>query len=563
MTPTLRRRLARAGEWVGVGLVCAAFTALVTWPQAALWRTHTHAHHDTLFSMWRLSWIAEILPTHPARLFDAPIFHPVERTFAFSDAVLLQGLVALPALRAGAPALPVYNLLLLAGPWLSAIGTYLLVRALLARHGSGDRAAPATFWPALMAGTIFGLLPYRIEHIMHLELQWSQWMPLACWALHRTVWHGRIRDGVLTGVFVLAQFLSCIYYGIFLVVALASCAPLLLLLRERAAVPRIARALAIGGVLCVLPLAAYSAPYRANQEDFGGGRSAWEIDRWSATPASFVSAPPENRVYGATAALSSSEGRLMPGALAAALALAAIWLARRRRESWMYVAMLVVSGLLALGTHTIVYRVVLAVVPPLQGLRAPARFGMVMALAIAVLAAFGAAWLLDWVPRRRWQHACGAACVAVLLVEYASDVRPLHAWVQRPPMYARYLRAQPEGVVLDLPVPRTWALPLYDAEWSYLARFHGRALVNGYSGYYPKPYLDLLNTLVRFPNDESLDALRARDVRYVVVHEDRYEPADFVEFDARLRRTPGLRFVGRIPDPTYPVTLYELEGASM
>ncbi len=551
-----RSTLAKLGEWAGVALLFAALTAVVTWPQAAVWNTHALGHHDALFSMWRLSWIAEVLPSNPAHLFDAPIFHPVQRTFAFSDAVLLQGLVATPALRAGVPALPVYNLLLLAGPWLSALGTYLLVRSLLAH---GGQTGSASFWPAVIGGTIFGLLPYRVEHLMHLELQWSQWMPLACWALHRTVWRGHILDGVLAAVFVLAQFLSCIYYGIFLVVTLAACGPLLLLVKERASLGRITRALAIGGALCALPLAAYSAPYRTSQAEFGGGRASWEIDTWSATPASFVSAPPENRLYGATAVLSGAEGRLMPGVVAAVLAIAGAWSARRRRETWMYGAILVLSGLLALGTHTVVYRAMLVVVPPLRGLRAPARFGMVLALALAVLAAYGAARLLARVPRRRWAHAAGAVLVAALLVEYASDIRPLHAWVQRAPVYAMYLREQPAGVVLDLPVPRTWALPLHDAEWSYLARFHGHPLVNGYSGYYPKPYLDLLNTLVRFPNAEALDALRSRSVRYIVVHEDRYEQADLVDFVERLRRTPGLQFVGRIPDPHYPVTLLTLE----
>ena len=88
--------------------------------------------------MWRLSWIAEALTTEPARLCDPPIFHPATRVLAFSDAVLLQGLLATPLLAAGAPILPVSNAILLLGPWLSALAMYLLVRDLLAgRAGTG------------------------------------------------------------------------------------------------------------------------------------------------------------------------------------------------------------------------------------------------------------------------------------------------------------------------------------------------------------------------------------------------------------------------------------------
>ena len=84
-------------------------------------------------------------------------------------------------------------------------------------------------------------------------------------------------------------------------------------------------------------------------------------------------------------------------------------------------------------------------------------------------------------------------------------------------------------------------------------------MVNGYSGYFPRRFLNLLGVMTVFPRGDSLTALRQFDVRYIVVHEDRYEPADFLDFDARLRRTPGLTLVGRIPDPDYPVTVFLLE----
>ena len=571
MSRLVRARLIALLEWLGVALLFAVLVAIVTWPQAAQWRTHAPGHHDVLFNMWRLSWIAESLATAPLTLFNPPIFYPASRVLAFSDAVLLQGLVAMPFLRAGFRVLPVHNIVLLMGPWLSCLGTYLLVRSLLTHlsneggppPGGADRVgiSPRAFmWPALVAGAIFGLLPFRVEHIMHLELQWSQWMPLACWALHRAVWHGRIRDGVLTATFVMAQFLSCIYYGVFLVLVLTISAPLLLWTRNRAPLGRIARALVVGALVWCGPLVAYSAPYRTNQKEFGGGRAGWEIDVWSATPKSFLAVPPENRLYGAlTSTLAGSESRLMPGLLAALLAIAGAWWTRRRIETRMYVAALIASAVLALGTNTVLYRLLLAVVSPLQGLRVPARFGMVMALAIAVLAGLGAARLLARVRRPLLRHALGGALVGVCVLEYASDVGPLERWVQRAPVYALWLRGQPPAAVLELPAPRSWALPLYDAEWSYLGRFHGQPMVNGYSGYYPREYLDLLNTLVRFPNAASLDALRRHGVRYIVLHEDRYFQRDFLEFDTQLRATPGLTFAGRFPDFRYPVTIFVLD----
>lgn len=540
-------------EWLGVGLLFAALTVVVFWPLPTQALTHAYPHHDTLFNMWRLSWIAEALSTNPARLFDPPIFHPATRVLAYSDAVLLQGLLAAPLLMAGAPILPVSNLIFLLGPWTSALGAYLLVRELLR---DGEHAEP--FWPAAIAGTIFGLLPYRIEHVMHLELQWSQWMPLACWALYRTVRDGRLRDGILTAVFVLAQFLSCIYYGVFLVLILGVTAPVLLLIRRRASSMAIARALVVGGILCAAPLIAYSAPYRANQQTFGG-RGTTEIKTWSATPGSFVSAPHYNRVYGSTWKYGSTEGRLFPGVLALVLGAGGLWSMRRRPVAWMFGGALVLSSVLAMGTNTPAYRVVLAVVPMMRGLRAPARFGMIVALALAVLAGLGAARLLARLPRGRWRHVCGVLLIAGLTAEYASSVGPLQAYIQRAPLYAVWLKQKPGGTVIDLPIARTWALPHHEAEWSFYGRTHGHPLANGYSGYYPRAYLELLEAMIQFPRGTSIEALRARDVRYIVMHEERYEPADLMELVARMEGTPGLRFIGRFPDAEYPTAIFAVE----
>lgn len=563
-----------------MGLLFAVLTTIALWPQPLQWRTHAPAHHDALFSMWRIAWIGDALTTAPSQLFDAPIFHPATRTLAFSDAVFLQGLLATPALAAGAPILPVYNVLLLLGPWLSCLTAYLLARDLLRVRAAGgplgERTLPTdgrgderlghpglpaadVFWPAVIAGAIFGLLPYRVEHVMHLELQWSQWMPLAFWALHRTVSHGRIRDGVITALCVLAQFLSCIYYGVFLAIVLALAGPVLLLTQTRAPLPAIGRALVVGALLALGPLVAYSGPYRENQARLGG-RAPGEIAMWSATPAGFLSAPPGNLLYGSTAHLGGPEGRLLPGGTALGLALVGLVLARHRRATRVYAVVLVASTVLALGTHTPVYRLALALAPPLQGLRAPSRFGMVLALGLAILAAFGAARVLARVSSRSRQHLAGLALCALVMTEYASNLSPLHPWPQRAPLYATWLRQQPPGSVIDLPIARADALPHHEAEWSFYARFHRHPLVNGYSGYYPPDYIDLLGQMAYFPNSVSLAMLRDRNVRYIVVHVDRYEPGEYMALEARLKQTPGLTSVGMVPDREFPASVFVLDA---
>src|SRR4029079_11739305 len=135
-------------------------------------------------------------------------------TFAYSDAMLVEGLLAAP-LSALNP-VSVHHLMMLAPIALSGVAIFALCLHLTGSRGGG-----------VVAGTAFAFAPFRFEHIMHMELQWTIWMPLAFLALHRLFDTGRWRDGLALGAAVALQMLSCIYYGIFLGTVLAAAAPLL------------------------------------------------------------------------------------------------------------------------------------------------------------------------------------------------------------------------------------------------------------------------------------------------------------------------------------------------
>src|SRR4029453_9302535 len=149
------------------------------------------------------------LPASPLHLFDANIFGSERNTLALSDAMFVEGLAASPLLWIGVPAVVVYNLFVLLSFPATGFAMFLLVRRLTGSAAAG--------W---IAGLVLAFCVFRFQHFIHLELLWGFWMPLALWAYQRTLDSGRLRDGVLTGVFVAAQELSSIYYGIFLATGL-------------------------------------------------------------------------------------------------------------------------------------------------------------------------------------------------------------------------------------------------------------------------------------------------------------------------------------------------------
>src|SRR4029078_1672327 len=100
---------------LAVVLFTAGMAVFITWPQALHMGTSIFSHHDPYFSIWRISWIAHALVTSPFHLFDANIFYSARGTLAFSDAMLLEGLVAAPLLWMHVSPVLVYNILLLTG----------------------------------------------------------------------------------------------------------------------------------------------------------------------------------------------------------------------------------------------------------------------------------------------------------------------------------------------------------------------------------------------------------------------------------------------------------------
>ena len=129
---------------------------MMTWPQASTLSTRVHDSDDPLLSIWRVSWIAHILPRSPLEIFNGNIFYPEQRTLAYTDAVLLQGAAGAPLIWSGVSQVTTYNVLLLLSMALSgwAMWRYAL-------HLTGSCSG------AILAGIVFAFVPYRsiIPHL--------------------------------------------------------------------------------------------------------------------------------------------------------------------------------------------------------------------------------------------------------------------------------------------------------------------------------------------------------------------------------------------------------------
>jgi hypothetical protein len=524
-------------------LFFTALTAVMTYPQMLHMHDRVHDDGDPLLHTWILAWVAHQLPRAPAHIFDANIFYPERRTLAYSDALLLPGVLAAPLHWAGVPPLVVHNVVFLSGFIVSGAGMALLVRTLTGSTGAG-----------LLAGIIFAFLPYRIDHFPHLQLQQTQCLPFAFWAFHRLLRTGRIRDGALLGVFAAGQVLSCLYYGLFLIPYMGVVCGTMLVSeyvgrrRLQPDVPNVTRRLVPLLVsMCIIAVAvtplliAYLGARKVV-----GERGRQETMDGSATWENYLAPAEANLMYGKVfERFMQPERRLFPGFAAIALAIVGLWppLSPTRLA---YGLGVLLAFDVSLGFNGLIYPLLYDYVLPFRALRVPARMGLFTGFSLAVLAGYGVTRIVDRLQTHAARQAMFVVVGLVMLAEYVS--RPLELATiptSAPEAYADIIRDRgdsPTAVLYEFP-----SSALDDPTYLYYSTFHWQYLVNGYSGFFPPSYVRLARAVQNFPDQASFDTIKSHGVRYLVVHGERLYGERYETLIADLDKRRDLLLVSRRP----------------
>jgi hypothetical protein len=523
-----RSRYLLALQIPAVFLLYTALTAYMTYPQVTKMDHAVQDIGDPLLSTWRLAWIAHQLPRDPLHLFDGNFFYPAPRTLAFSDSMIVPALTVAPLVWLGVHQLHAYNILLLSGFVFSGVGMFLLVRSLTRHVGA-----------ALIAGFVFAFLPYRFMHYAHLELQMAQWMPLCLWSFHRVAERGRLRDGLLTGLFLALQTLSSWYYGIFFATFLAVAGSVILIGAGRERLMRAIKPLAAGAILAAVLVAPFARPYFEVRRSVGE-RPEKEIQFYSAKPYDYLVAHPRNVLFGPlTSHWASQERELFMGVAVPLIALIGLWppLSAARIG---YGLGLAFAFDLSLGFNSVSYSLLHSFVLPYRGLRVPARMAIVVGMCLAILVGYGVARMCARFRSRQGSLAVLAIVSLLFLAEYRTTLTLDWLWT-RPPEVYEALGTQPTTVLAELPMvaPDIALEPIF----MYFSTFRWHKLVNGYSGFSPPSYAQLLALMRDFPDKASLDELRRRDVQYIIVHGSFFRLGIYQKLMARIRESPDLALI--------------------
>ena len=477
--PVTPRQLAMAT------LAYLATFAFMSWPllrdPARLAPLH---QPDGRLNAWILAWDVHALGSRPSEVFQAPIFHPLPDALAFSENLLLPAILTAPAQLLSGPALA-FNMAFTLGLVFSGIGVMLLVRRV-----TGDGLA------AFVGGAIFAFGIHRSVNVAHLHAQFTPFLPLALLALDRFFERPSVIRGALVGLCIAFQGLSSVYLGA-ITASLVAVALAVAALAGRLD-GRALRGLAAGALLATALLAPLVRPYLRMRAHQGEEFTLATVSSYATTPESYLaSASP---FYESQARRHLDPERihdpLFPGLIPLLLGLGGLAVAPRRYRV-IAIAGTAVAVLISLGPATAFYRVLHENIVLFRGIRALSRFAIVPVLALSVLSGIALAG------RGSWR-------LVALLLALGEAYLPPRLVPLEPPSALAELVAVRGGVAAFLPLGE------HDTETMLANARAFPRLVNGDSGFMPRPYARAMEALNAGLDDDALRLLRALGVRSVV-----------------------------------------------
>lgn len=466
---------------------------------------------DPLFHVWSVSATLHQLTSWAQglwSLFDHNIFYPTPHAGAYGNVAVGILPFSLPLSLVVHNPILLLNVLVILSFALAAYGAFLLARFL-----TGNTVA------AIIAGLVCTFFPLRAEHIGHLNLLFADaWLPLSVYSLVRA-WHsGRYSwwalGGLLVGLMSITSLYQLAYMG--------APAALIGVALRRAWTRRRARGAALAGAIAACLVGPFMIPYM-QRHAVPNPLPVPSTDVLSFLTV-FAGRPLDSIVLPSVPIqiLQPAHG-YFPGFIVLGLAIMA-WRRRRGRLWALFTVACIVEALgpvLIIGRHTLPlplpYAALSAVVPYFSLFRDPTRALTGAALALSILAAYGARGVVAWAHK----HARERLAVALLLGLVALESWTPIPSVPVPPIPAgeRWLATQPWiHAVVELPLanatPRDWAR---QTEIMYDSTAHWKRLVNGSSSVTPLGVPQRTAILSTYPSPRSLSLLRQLHVDAVVL----------------------------------------------
>lgn len=529
---------------IGVLCVYALLTVLMTYPVVARLNTHLIGDGDDMWvHYWNNWWVKGILKEGGDLYHTDLLFHPtgvslLHQNFAWVNIALWLGLEPLVG------GIAAYNLVHLVHIPLCGLSMFLLVRRLTRSEAI-----------AFVGGLIFAFFPFRMLDTNHPNMISVEGFPILMLLLIRLFHDERpTRDSLLGGVVI--ALIGYMRWQLLILAGFMTASYLLYVLfweHERWS-GRVVAGLVVMVMVAGVLMAPGLFPYLRDVVQEGMAEQLYELTPEPGKQDLLSYIVPQRqhllsplydqivRPYAYAAARHRYSAFL--GHIVVGLVIVAVVRRRQRARIRFWLGLAVLCFVLGLGPYLRFNRTLytniplpyqlIGWLPPIRMLGVSLRFNALLGVPLAVLGAYGAQGLREWLAERQWgrrfvQPAPFAAVLgALILLDYLSI--PTATVSTRVPDFYYMLAEEPgEFAIVGLPGKRH-----YTERYMFYQTVHGRPILGGHVSRLPAEALDFASSVplikdmytevainTELPDiSRQLSLLAEAGFKYVIIHKD-------------------------------------------
>ncbi len=516
-----KKPLVWSRDLVAVPALFFILAITMTWPVASGLGKYLVNYGDPVLNSWVLWEMNENILHNPLDLMEGSIFYPYEKVMSYTENLIAGALLVLPVhILSGSPIVE-YNVLLILSFALNGIGTYFLTRKI-----TGSTAG------SILAGMIFAFSLPRYNHMQHLQMLCSNWIPLSLLFWIKYLERPSFRNASIFILFTVLTFLSNLHFTIYLTYTLLLWAAYEITLDGIKGIGQKIYYLvgpALIGAILILPV---FLPYMGNPP-----RDLHDAERYTNSFQSFFNPYPGSWVY-ASMAESINGGTWFVGIVPIILtliAITALFLGKIRRRRTIVAILLIgfLAGWASLGPDYWLYQWLYDNAPGFNGIRAIERVAIMSLLAVAVLSGVGLSIALK--NSGRWATLVGVVLCTLFIAE--SVAIPKDMYMHPKDSYLRFKWLSEIDTVQNI-----LYLPMLEvgSAITLASAYHGKNIMNGYSGYFPPLYRTFRNNQWIFPTEEQIKILQAIKVDHILLDSQYFDPNPMKK---KIKKFPELSVV--------------------
>lgn len=499
-------------EMILIFSIFIMLTIISTWPLLIQSGTHVKDPGDHFFITWVVNSTYDLKEGLEWDTFwDKSIFYPYGNSGAFSDHSLSLTILSLPFLIFRVNEIYLANYMVLSGYILTGVTGYYLFK-----HYTRKKL------PAIAGAVVLTFSTYHLSQMSHLQVLHMEFIPLVILYFEKLIESPKRGNIFLFSLFFVLNAYVSIYHLSFVLI------PLLLIFTIRIAVPIIQHrsaskykssivSLAIATCTSAILLIPTLLPYLQVNKDFNVQVNSTDAINFSARPESYlIPAGPNNLLMGDFRDFYISTGLewgwwetvLYPGILTLIIAATGILAVKKIKSqnyivldinptTLIYILLFVVAVILTFGPFLVppsesyegfkLPYYYLSQIPLYKAIRVPARFGSIIAIALALLVSLSMLKLKvkSHIPKL----ILGVVVITVLFLDTASIPYSYTETNTIDPELRQWVEESDEAsVFVFIPIMQSH---YKEVEFMRYQRGNPRRTINGYSGYIPELNWDL------------------------------------------------------------------------